>query len=273
MKNFVRIKNSTKLLLLFCGIVLTFSSCEKESPLRDADYPDQIIYMPAAAYGLYTIDELARPNETPVPGYASRYKVDLSSREFSVKLAAYRAGVDNEGGFTVDIAVNTDTVTDLIASGETFTLLPSAEYSVVSSVDMADGEEVAPFDLVIDLDFLRNNYPTEVYAIGVGISSDERESNPELATAVIVIHTSIMKPTAEFSYTPDGTDPNTIDFTNQSAMALSYSWDFGDGSAASTEENPSHTYSASGTYTVTLTATGITGDEDKSAFPTDVTIP
>ncbi|MBR7826455.1 PKD domain-containing protein [Actinospica sp. MGRD01-02] len=34
-----------------------------------------------------------------------------------------------------------------------------------------------------------------------------------------------------------------------------YSWNFGDGSAVSTSQNPSHTYSAAGTYTATLTVT------------------
>ena len=35
----------------------------------------------------------------------------------------------------------------------------------------------------------------------------------------------------------------------------SYSWNFGDGSATSTAQNPSHTYNAAGTYTATLTVT------------------
>jgi PKD repeat protein len=37
--------------------------------------------------------------------------------------------------------------------------------------------------------------------------------------------------------------------------SYSYSWNFGDGSAASTLQNPSHTYNSAGTYTATLTVT------------------
>ena len=40
---------------------------------------------------------------------------------------------------------------------------------------------------------------------------------------------------------------------------ITYQWDFGDGTAGSTEPNPSHTYAAVGTYRATLTVTDSTG--------------
>ena len=42
------------------------------------------------------------------------------------------------------------------------------------------------------------------------------------------------------------------------AQPLSYSWNFGDGSALSTQQNPTHVYTASGVYTATLTLTETT---------------
>ncbi|WP_208021478.1 PKD domain-containing protein [Flavicella sediminum] len=49
-----------------------------------------------------------------------------------------------------------------------------------------------------------------------------------------------------------------VTFENASELATSYSWDFGDGSGSSTDENPTYTYTDNGieeTYMVTLTTT------------------
>ncbi len=53
----------------------------------------------------------------------------------------------------------------------------------------------------------------------------------------------------------------TVNFTdNSTGIPTSWSWDFGDGSPASTLQNPSHSYAAPGVYTVTLTATNAQGN-------------
>lgn len=49
-----------------------------------------------------------------------------------------------------------------------------------------------------------------------------------------------------------------VAFTNNSGPGT-YSWNFGDGSAASTMANPTHTYSQAGTYNICLTATNACG--------------
>jgi len=54
--------------------------------------------------------------------------------------------------------------------------------------------------------------------------------------------------------------PLSVQFTNTSTNATSYSWDFGDGTT-STALNPLHTFNSPGLYTVTLVAhAGICGD-------------
>ncbi|HEY2080437.1 MAG TPA: PKD domain-containing protein [Streptosporangiaceae bacterium] len=55
-----------------------------------------------------------------------------------------------------------------------------------------------------------------------------------------------------------GNAPLSVSFTGTATggtAPYSYSWNFGDGSALSTAQNPSHTYTAAGTYTATLTVT------------------
>lgn len=72
-------------------------------------------------------------------------------------------------------------------------------------------------------------------------------------------------PVAIASATPmSGTAPLTVNFNGSGSYdpdggALAYSWNFGDGSAASTVANPSHAYNAAGNYTATLTVTDAGG--------------
>ena len=65
--------------------------------------------------------------------------------------------------------------------------------------------------------------------------------------------------TATASATPTtGNAPLSVAFTGSATggtAPYSYSWNFGDGSAPSATQNPSHTYGSAGTYTATLTAT------------------
>lgn len=69
------------------------------------------------------------------------------------------------------------------------------------------------------------------------------------------------RPVAGFMAAPlSGSVPLTVTFTNLSANATSYEWDFGDG-VTSTLESPTHTYTAVGVYTVVLAATGPSGTD------------
>ena len=68
-------------------------------------------------------------------------------------------------------------------------------------------------------------------------------------------------PTADFSGTPtSGEYPLTVNFTDLSIGATSWSWTFGDG-GTSTTQHPSYEYTAEGTYTVTLIATNSNGSD------------
>ncbi len=65
-------------------------------------------------------------------------------------------------------------------------------------------------------------------------------------------------PTADFTWTPENPKVNqTVKFTSTSTDPdgdeLIYTWDFGDGSELSSDENPTHIYEEPGLYTVVLT--------------------
>lgn len=69
--------------------------------------------------------------------------------------------------------------------------------------------------------------------------------------AVIMTNTII---NAEGTATPvEGMIPLPVSFSYTGSGAVSYSWDFGDGSVVSTLSNPFYTYTVPGTYTVVLT--------------------
>jgi PKD repeat protein len=77
-------------------------------------------------------------------------------------------------------------------------------------------------------------------------------SNTFSQTNLITVTTT---PVAGFTFAASN---NSVNFTNTSSNASSYSWNFGDGNT-STSENPVHSYAQDGTYPVTLSATNNCG--------------
>ena len=61
----------------------------------------------------------------------------------------------------------------------------------------------------------------------------------------------VLSTVPDFTFT---VSQNTVTFTDNSLLAESHFWDFGDGNT-SEEENPVHTYESDGTFNVTLTTT------------------
>jgi uncharacterized protein YjdB len=65
-----------------------------------------------------------------------------------------------------------------------------------------------------------------------------------------IIFTVLPLPIVDFTTTLNN---NTVSFTNNSSnINMGYTWDFGDATTASSEENPTHTFIENGTYTITL---------------------
>jgi gliding motility-associated-like protein len=69
-----------------------------------------------------------------------------------------------------------------------------------------------------------------------------------------------------------GCAPLEVVMGNTSANALSYTWDFGDGSPVSNELNPRHTFTKSGTYLVKLMVRGVGGCTDTVLSPLPIQV-
>jgi len=129
----------------------------------------------------------------------------------------------------------------------------------------------------LEIPFINNSLYAESYAWDFDDGSFSSEANPThtflesgeyhvtltatgLSGSAESEETVVVHDLPQASFDPASAEPGTtseeFSFLNHSVNAVSYLWDFGDGSS-SLEENPSHVYSASGTYTVILYATSI----------------
>jgi PKD repeat protein len=91
-----------------------------------------------------------------------------------------------------------------------------------------------------------------------------------VATATGSVTVASDAPTADFTFSQlPPTSAHTVRFDPSGSSAIqgrtitSYSWDFGDGSAPSTQATPTHTYGGAGTFNVTLTVTDSAGKTGK----------
>ncbi|HOY05706.1 MAG TPA: PKD domain-containing protein [Saprospiraceae bacterium] len=105
-----------------------------------------------------------------------------------------------------------------------------------------------------------------VYSVTL-IATNEAGSTTLVQQDLITVNAA---PTPVFG---SSTSALTATFSNSTTNATSYSWNFGDGSAASTQANPVHTYATDGTYTVTLTATNACGSSTTTHTVTVVSLP
>lgn len=79
-------------------------------------------------------------------------------------------------------------------------------------------------------------------------------SNCNQAALKIAFQISVPNALANASPRATGCAPLTVQFQNNSVNAISYSWDFRDGSPVSTATNPTHTFVKAGVYNVQLIA-------------------
>ena len=238
-------------------------SCKKYQEIADAPYAEQRIYMPAAVEGnsnggIYIINRVA------VPGQVYRYTADVAAKKLNIVLAVYRSGADTKGAIAVNVDVNTDTASKLLAAGRFppgTEVLNIGKYNIPSLVTIGDGKGYEPFTFSIDLEFLLANL-TKKFATGIRVASEERKAG-QYGTTILLIDPAFLIPTASFT---SSVSARTVSFSNTSLNGVTYTWDYGDGTPVSVERAVPHTYTAPGTYTVKLTTFGALGDLNKATY-------
>jgi len=95
-------------------------------------------------------------------------------------------------------------------------------------------------------------------------ASNAGGQNTNTKAAYVAVSAPVSPPVAGFvADRTSGTAPLTVQFTDQSTGASSWSWNFGDG-ATSTDANPIHIYGSGGSFTVTLTVSNAAGPNTKT---------
>ena len=194
--------------------------------------------------------------ENPVHEYTS-------SGAYNVTLTAKNGSATHSTSATVTIAEPIPTASFTFVSNNNFTTPSEITFTNTSTGsstyewDFGDGSDKVTEEHPVHTYSATGDYTVTLTASGETLTDEE--------TALITITPA--EPVADFTFTSDNDfhTPSVITFINTSTSAMSYEWDFGDGST-STEENPAHTYTATGSYTVILTATNETLTNEKTVI-------
>ena len=184
MRNIYKITKHSGLLLF--TLLCVISACEYQR-VADVDYPDQVLYLPASVEGVFDVDKKVVCVSVPTEGCPNRYWVDDANNQLVIPMGVYRSGINNSGDVIVHIKANSDTINSLIDSNVLLgtMLIPRDKMIFPESVVVLDGNDLGVFNLLIDLNFIKEN-PFNC-AIGIEIESDDREVNQLLNTAVVHI--------------------------------------------------------------------------------------
>ena len=119
--------------------------------------------------------------------------------------------------------------------------------------------------------------PTHIYD-SVGVYTVSLQANNPDGCGDMVTENNFIRvterPQADFTVNlpPTCNLPATATFQDISTNAVSWEWDFGDGSPVSTDRNPSHTYTSYGDFEVSLVVTSPSGCSDTLSVPGAVSI-
>ncbi len=106
------------------------------------------------------------------------------------------------------------------------------------------------------------------FTVGLIVTDGETGAASARATVEVEVASDAIPAAAASAAPASGIAPLNVSFRGTVVGGngpYSYTWDFNDGSAGSTGQNPSHVYQAPGVYTALFTVTDADGDEDTAS--------
>ena len=171
------------------------------------------------------------------------------------------------GLFSVTLAASNGSLTDTVTHPVQVVALPTAAFTSTSPTTLGETTTFANLSTEADSytwDFGDGSplstavHPTHTYTttglFTVTLLASNGWFTDTVSQQVQVVPVPLITPTASFTLTTPIWLGETAVFTNTATNALTYTWDFGDGSPLSTVPSPTHTYTSTGIFTVTLTA-------------------
>lgn len=197
----------------------------------------------------------------------------------------YPANFPLDNIVVVAATTRTDTLADYSNYGATTVDLAapgSVIYSTGHSGDDAyvylSGTSMATPHVTGALALLRARFPGAAYGELIERVLSTTDTLPSLAGKTVtggrlnLLNALGPAVVAAFSASPpSGSPPLTVSFTDQSQGAITrWLWDFGDGTATSSEQHPTHVFERPGRFTVTLTVWTETGASATATKPISV---
>ncbi len=142
--------------------------------------------------------------------------------------------------------------------GETSTFTNTSVEALTHEWDFGDGSMI-----------VTDTHPTHTYAAAGQYTVVLTATNAYGSDTAIELVDIILPPPPVAGFTsssPDALGETTYFFNATTGEAVTYEWDFGDGSPVVTDTHPAHVYTATGAYSVTLVAVNIGGSDTTAAL-------
>ncbi|MCW9027320.1 MAG: immune inhibitor A [Kangiella sp.] len=170
-----------------------------------------------------------------------------------------KVGADDHPGYGFTGVVDADQNIIMNGSnpGSTLTQIRDAAFSLYNQKSTSNDNHLSAISVFDDSnDYSSPQQPASGLVLPEhGFTMEVLNQAANSSTATVKLSATPLELTAGFEFQRNFREVSFTDETAGGIPGYTYEWDFGDGSAISTEAAPVHTYATSGNYTVTLTVT------------------